>query len=325
MSVILDTNLWSSIRDKETEVSFNALMNSRKLRVVVAPSTLLAVVRIPVAEARQSVIHALGTGLRERLPSEAESECMEVVSEVKRVRQHWMRRMPDTARASHLNGFWTKRIWREALEDSQRLHDYELRQTPVRDYLIEHQREERDKFLRTQFQTRPLTHLMVTPSADPASYLAGWSGEPVEAWRLLLRDLYWYQLSVIGGRAVITKEDTTISDWIGVYVDLSKLRHSREDFTRFWLEDVNIDAVPRNWLRWAVRITQSNYKITSGNPADEQHSSYLFDCDLFLSADTRYISVLEMVRNDAPFTFAQVRRVSGDRDVSIVDRLAAVI
>jgi hypothetical protein len=39
-----------------------------------------------------------------------------------------MRSMPDTANVASLNGFWTRRIWRQALRDSQPLHDYEMRQ-----------------------------------------------------------------------------------------------------------------------------------------------------------------------------------------------------
>jgi hypothetical protein len=223
--------------------------------------------------------------------------------------------MPDTARVWFLNSYWTKRVWREALQDARRIHDYEVRQTgQTIDYLLDRQRDHRSRFLQTNFQIRPLTALMATPNPDaPEKYLAGWSGEPVEIWRILLRDYYWFQLSVLAGRAVITKEDTTAADWVGAYVDLPKLRASREDFTAFWLRDVEREYIPRNWLRNAVSIAQFNFKVTPGNPADEQHSSYLLDADLFLSADIRYISMLNLVREDAPFTFAEPRLVNGDR------------
>lgn len=326
MRVILDTNLWSSIRDEETMRAFDTLMDSRGLRVVVPPSTLLEVVRIPVAEARQQVIRSLATGKRDRLPTEAESECMEVVSEVRRVRVQWMRTIPNTGRTWSLNNYWTKRIWREALRDSQRLHDYEMGETPLRDYLVDHQKKNRDSFLHSDFKVGPITGLKISADPNmPESYLAGWSGEPVEFWRIQLRDLYWHQLSVVAGRAALTHEDTTAADWVGAYVDLNKLRREPEDFTLFWLESVDISNIPRNWLRCAVRDTQTYYKVTPGNPADEQHSSYLFDCDLFLSADSRYISTLKFVRDSSPFDFAEPRLVSGDRNVSIIDRLEAAI
>jgi len=326
MRVAMDTNLWSSIRGEETEKSFEALINSRGLRVIVPPSVLVEVVRIPVAEARQQVIHALAAGRRDRLPTEAESESLEVVSEVKRIRPQWMRTIPNTGRTWSLNNFWTKKIWREALQDSQRLHDYEMRQTPMRDRLVDRQKRDRGSFLQSDFKIGPLTGLLIRADANsPDSYLAGWSGHPVEFWRIQLRDYYWHQLGIIAGRAALTKEDTTAADWVGPYVDLSRLRSDHEDFTRFWLSEVDISNIPRNWLRCAVRVAQTYYKITPGNPADEQHSSYLFDCDLFLSADSRYISTLRFVRDSAPFDFAEPRLVNGDRDIPIIDRLEAVI
>jgi hypothetical protein len=35
--------------------------------------------------------------------------------------------------------------------------------------------------------------------------------------------------------------------------------------------------------------------------------------------------MLTMVREDAPFTFAEPKLVSGDRDVPVIDRLADVL
>jgi hypothetical protein len=324
--VILDTNLWSSIGDEGVVRQFDALMTVRGLDVFVPPSTLLEVVRLPAVGPRQRIITALGTGVRRRLPSEAQSESAEVVAEVRRSRPEWIRRMPDTARVASLNGFWTKRVWRQALLDSQPMHDYEMRQRAESEYMVRRQREQRTQMLQANFGVRPLTAILATPSPDaPDWYLAGWSGDPVEMWRIECRDIYWHYLAVVGGRSFWTHEDTTFPDWIGAYVDLTKLRASRADFTRFWLHDVALQAVPRNWVRWAARLAQTTVKVTGGNPADEQHSSYLVDCDVFLSADARYVSVLELVRSDAPFPIAEPRLVSGDRAVPVLDRIAAAI
>ncbi|MER7419043.1 hypothetical protein ABT346_20050 [Micromonospora peucetia] len=120
-------------------------------------------------------------------------------------------------------------------------------------------------------------------------------------------------------------QDTTFADWVGAYVGLSRLRSSRADFTKFWLYDVSIAALRRNWIRWAVRHIQTAQKISGGNPADEQHSFYLVDADVILLADSRYVRALNIVREDAPFTMAESRLVSGDRGVSILNRLAAVL
>jgi hypothetical protein len=325
--IILDTNLWSSIGDEMVARQFDALVKSHSLEVIVPPSTLIEVMRLPVIEARDRIIYALGTGPRIRLPTEAMSESNEVVAEIRRKRPHWMRNMPDTTRVWSLNNFWTKKIWRSALERSQPYYEHSRRQTAEYDAIIRSQRIQRAERIRTDFKAGPLTDIKASLSVDhPAqNYLPGWSGEPVEAWRVACGYLYWHQLVVVSGRALFTKEDPTFADWIGAYVDLSRLRSSHEDFTRFWIYDVSRDAVPRNWLRWAVNFVQTDFKITSGNPADEQHSSYLMDCDIFLSADARYISVLEIIREDSPFKIAEPRLVSGDRTVPVLDRLKAAL
>ena len=185
--IMLDTNLWSSIGDELVTRSFDALMQSNSMQVVVPPSTLLEVMRLPVAQARDRIINALGTGPRNRLPTEAQSESAEVVSEIRRTRPHWMRGMPDTARVWSLNNFWMNKILRAALEDSQRLHEYQMqqrRQMFERAAITSSQRIQRTEMIRANFPVRPLTALVISPDPDnPRSYLPGWSGEPVEAWR----------------------------------------------------------------------------------------------------------------------------------------------
>jgi len=131
MRVMLDTNLWSSIGDEMVVDGFNSLMKARSCEVVMPPSTLVEVARLPVAAARQRIIHALVTGGQRRLPTEAQMESEELVSEIRRVRPQWLRSMPDTAKVVSLNNFWTNRIWREAvsgltahtrLRDARRRH-----------------------------------------------------------------------------------------------------------------------------------------------------------------------------------------------------------
>jgi hypothetical protein len=322
MRVILDTNLWSSIGDEGVARKFDELMESRSARIVVPPSILVEVFSLPVSEPRNRIIHALATGPRQRLSTEAMSECAEFVGEVRRLRPKWMLTIPLTGKIWHLDNFWTNKIWKEALTDSQAHHEFQLRHQGEHEYLVRSQRKQRQQILETNARLRPLTALMATPDPDSQGMrLVGWSGEPVEAWRPANCALYWYQLGVIGGRAAFTREDTTFLDWVTPYVNLGSLRSDQADFTRLWLHEIELSAVPRNWLRWAINMMQSDFKVTGGNPADEQHASYLLDCDLFLSADARFVSVLKAVREDAPFSFGEPRLVSGDRSIPVLDRL----
>lgn len=190
--VMLDTNLWSSIGDEQVVDEFNAAMASRSVEIVTPPSILVEVARLPVAAARQRIIYALTTGRRDRLRTEAALESAELIGEARRVRPHWLRRMLDTARTASLDTFWTKKVWREAADNSTRIHEYQVAEHAVEtDYLVSSQKRDRRELLRTNFEVRPLTAIRAERGPDtPEAYLCGWSGEPVEAWRIVCRDIY---------------------------------------------------------------------------------------------------------------------------------------
>ncbi|MFI5840861.1 hypothetical protein ACIA8K_14255 [Catenuloplanes sp. NPDC051500] len=318
---------WSYLGDEGTAKDFDAEVKRRKSKIVMAPSTLIEVVRLSNPEVRQKIIQTLTSGPRHRLTTEVHLECLEVVSEAKRVRPKWLHQVYNAGRISSLNTYWTKTIWSEAVNDSQRLYTYETSRLPERDLLTSRQRETRKQILQDKFDIRPLTALTADLSADtiPAEFMEGWPGHPVEAWRVMSWTLYWNQLVRVPVRAIITKEDRTVADWAGAYLKLESIRSEKADFLRFWATDVELSNMPRNWLRWAVNVMQMNSKVTPGNPADEQHSAYLVDCDVYLSADANYVKILNEVRTDAPFSFAEPCLVSGDKDTPVVDRIIAAL
>lgn len=94
------------------------------------------------------------------------------------------------------------------------------------------------------------------------------------------------------------------------------MQSSRDAFTRFWFSEVTVGAMRRNWVRWAARLAQSTFKVTSGNPSDEQHSSNLL---------ARFVSVLELVRAEAPFPIAESLLVNGDRTLPVLDRISVAL
>ncbi|GAB3253806.1 hypothetical protein GCM10027562_14780 [Arthrobacter pigmenti] len=193
--------------------------------------------------------------------------------------------------------------------------------------MVQRQKHNRSEMLRTKFNLGDLTqvsgqHEDFGPGkASLRGNLPGWDGSSRDMWRLNLAQLNWHQLGVIGPRAGITGEDRTMTDWIEPWVDLGKLRSNPESFIHMWLEEGRIADVPRNWLNWAVDMVQWTSKVGSGNPVDAQHSSYLIDCDLFLTADSRFVDILERVRVDAPFPFAGTVLVDGDRAKSTAGRI----
>lgn len=325
--IVLDTNLWSSLDDGSLPL-LEMLFAELDLHVQVLPSTLLEIVEIPHEEVRKRLVAGLAKGKRRtRLRTEADLFGEEVVSLIRRTRPEWLLRFPDSARVASLQTSWLKTVWRQALEDSTRMHEIQRDASTMRKHIVQRQKLNRSEMLRSKFVMGDLTQLIGEHKdfgPDHATLLGslpGWDGSSTAAWRLNLAQLLWHQLGIVGPRAGITGEDRTITDWIEPWVDLGKLRSNPERFVSMWLEEASIAEVPRNWLNWAVDVVQWTSKVGSGNPADAQHSSYLVDCDLFLTADSRFVEILERVRRDAPFTFARTVLVDGDRLKSTAGRI----
>jgi hypothetical protein len=323
----LDTNIWSYLGDAGAAAEFERLAERRNVVVVIPPSTLLEVMRLPLAEPRARIVGVMSHARRVRLPSEAELESSEVVNEVRRCRPQWLRQISNTGRVSTFHTYWTKKVWRDAQEKPGLMHAHLMKESSRSNAILDVQRSNRSSFLKDKFDATDLSHIEIsTPDANDAVRVApGWDGKPVAGWRFENHSIYWHVLNSVLRRSIYTGEDATYADWLGAYIDLRRMTHTPEDFTKFWFEDVDRFSVRRNWLRWAVRQSQTSMKVTAGNPYDDQHSAYHLDYDMYLSADKRYIDVLNIVRRHAGFSMAEPRRVSGDGDLSIVERIDAAI
>jgi hypothetical protein len=108
---------------------------------------------------------------------------------------------------------------------------------------------------------------------------------------------------------VTVKPDTTFFDWVQPFVNIDALARDRSDWNRFWYSEIDQQAVPRNWIRVLVPYAQLAWRLGKGEPRDAQHSAYLFDTDIFITADRRYAWALELVRRWAKTSFAQVAHV----------------
>ncbi|MEW1821382.1 hypothetical protein AB0323_11405 [Arthrobacter sp. NPDC080031] len=330
--IILDTNLWSTLDDGSLP-RLETLLEELDLQVQVLPSTLLEIVGIGREDVRKRLVAGLARGPRRtRVRTEADLFAEEVVELIRRTHPEWLRRIPDRAEAERLRTFWLKKIWRQALEDSTALHEHHGAQAPVRDHIVAGQKQNSKEMREEKFKPGDLTELhgKDDPESDSPPLLGelpGWNGSPRALWRLRLAHLTWHQLGVVGPRARITGEDRTMTDWIEPWVDLGKLRSSPESFVHMWLDEANVVDVPRNWLNWAVDFVQLTAKPGSGNPGDAQQASYLVGCDLFLTSDRRFVRVLERVREDAPFSFAETVLVDGNRrtDTPTAERIEQVL
>jgi hypothetical protein len=324
MRLMLDTNLWSYLGDAQSGPGFYRAAKDANASVVLPPSVLLEVARTPRPDVRHRIVQAMVSGPRQQLGSEAEVESMEVVSEVKRTHPDWLLRHPNTARVASLHAFWSKRVWRLARTDLDRLArevNADWRVSGAEQVLAV-QRENREITLNVKSDVSALD-IWVEPSPDaPDWYRAGWEpGHRVEAWRVRSRDVFWHALAVVKPRSFLTKEDTTYADWVSAFVDLRRMTGNPVEFTRLWLDEVDRVAMPRMWLRWACDMAQYTTKVTGGNPYDAQHVAYLLDCDVFLTADRRYYDALRLVGKAAEFPLCRVRHVKWPNTRPLVEAI----
>jgi len=329
VTVILDTNLWSYIGDEEARPALDELLRANGFALCLAPSVLLEALRTPKPDVRRKIVTAMVSGRpARRLQSEAESEAQEVVAEIRRARPGWMRRLPDLRRADSFHRWWRKGIWAAVESDL----DGFLAQSallPLQDWderIVLGQKEMRQAIIASNEDWSALDGWVLPAEDSPDWYLEGWpTGKRVEGWRASNRDVFWDALALAPKRHLVRYEDTTYADFVGARVDLLLMTRSRAEFTRFWFEAVDRQAVRRCWIRWAVAYAQTLTKVTGGNPRDAQHAAYLCDCDIFMTADVRYAQTLNLVRRAAGFSMARVVLVRRSPDQSAVEAIGHLL
>jgi hypothetical protein len=315
MRVTLDTNVWSYIGVREESRDFEELEDRLNIEVVIPPSSLIEVVRTTDPVIRQQILRAITSrgGRRVHLLSEARLEADELVAELGRARPNWKRPTPNLGRLRELDTFWTRRVYQVAQRDPDSLATNEKR-IEVDEYLTEVQQETQTRARASDFdatQAEPYAYPDGDPSGDNS---IGWDGGPVRLWRMQNAHMWWNQLTIVPRRRIIRgstriRFDTTYFDWIDPRIDTAAIARDRESWNRFWYYEADRMAMPRNWIREVVPFAQLVWKIGSGNPRDAQHATYLFDTDLFITADKRYRMTLELVRQWTSVPFADVARI----------------
>lgn len=228
------------------------------------------------------------------------SEADEVKGEVRRLRPEWLRAKPDLTLFKRLRYDWTRSrgsVWDRMPYEAVLLqqHDEEMLQRA----------REQAKALRVDalgWSPKWRTATLTMTIASRPSPMAGWSGEPVEAWRFDGLNVFMES---------IRRSGHPLIEWLEGEVNIGMMIFESAALTTFWLHEVELTRMPRHWLRWAFEFLQRQHKVTPGTPADAQLGTYLLEADLMLSADKVFVSIAEKCRLDAPFHVAKSRVVSG--------------
>lgn len=309
-SLLLDTNVWSEIAYRDTAAAFDELISRRRWRVLLAPATLLEVGRDGNDDRRRSIFRAITRRRRVRLPTEAQREAAEVVAAIRQLRPRWLNRSPvGLPRLRQLETFWTNELWVMARHQPDEIAKAHRRTSDpaVRDAIVAGQRRTSAAAKEARAPLDPTDLYVDLRRSRVPRWLVEHVGreERIEAWRVQ-NAILWSQHLVEPTFGLVPGRDTTLADWFVPYIQLEVVKQDAQSWLDFWYRDVQAKDVPRNWMRWAVDLIQSkpDIKITDGNPEDAQLAAYLYDADVFLTADKRFGRVLKALRPAAPIAFA---------------------
>jgi hypothetical protein len=317
--VILDTVLWSRIADEGSSTLLGEVLANRGYALVKPPSILLEILQSPDPESRARRVAAMASVRGVRLASEAELCADEFVDVVRKRRPHWLRPMPDTGWLTTTHNYWTNRVWRRAIEELQALYE-EHRDSPSQAaarHQFTAQQSNQKSFRDDNFVADYIDARLSAPVEAARTTMGGWDGSEQTMWSVEIGDYYWICMGT--GSA-----NRTQREFLGAHLDLRTARSDAADFRKLWFEEIKPADVKRQWLRYAVGYTQLQWKLSASNPRDGQHSMYLPDADVFLTADARFVWTLQAVGRQAPFAFAKPMHVKLAQERHL-DRLLDVL
>ncbi len=315
--VLLDTNLWSYIGQRGETADFDRLATSRGIEVVLAPSMLLEICADKNAERRRAGVDAMLSHRRTTLKSEAQSFVEEIVEAARLLRPSWLRAWPKTEVVNRHERYWRHRVWVEAKRDPGAIGEANasLDQGEL-DYLLDMQRFNKRQLRESKMAVPPPHLANASFTTDtPEKLTLGWNGDEVDAWRAETLLLYRHQLLDRSIRTDRNPSGSTLAEWADAWLKLPEIKRDIESFNVFWLYDVTAAQMPRAWLAWATALAQLETKAQRSNGLDVQHSAYLPDAELFLSADRRFVMALAWVYEHRSTDFAEPRWVAAEGSV----------
>lgn len=311
LRLLFDTNVWTEIGLRGQAHVLRKGVQSGHVTVLVQPSVLLEIGRTPRPRL-DTILPAITDLTWTTLPTEAYLECSEIVEAIRRHRPAWIRGFPDSSRVATLRNWWTHRIWVEARRSPEFLQLLSRHNTNshLLEKLYEEQREWKRLLKTSNFIFRHDDAYTNAFEHPDRRLREGARNELIEAWRFEVAMIMNVDIRRgLEERASFRDSTATYFDWLDPYVNLSAVMNDPGALNDFFYHSVAASDLKRNWLRWAVKWGQLDSKPSVGNAADEQHSAYLYEADLFFSADRRFCRCLEAARRYAPEPFAQTHVV----------------
>ena len=298
MRVLLDTNVWNYIVNADALESIRQATRKSRHQILVAPSVLYEAARTGDPQLRSALLSAICLPDWKRMMPEAYSEAEELKLEIRRLRPSWIKRKPNLTIFKRVRYDWRRArggAWDRVVGEEQLIRDSGAATLARARDLARERRKDAMEWLDSQkWQDLPLNdHRVAWP---------GWTGEPVEPWRVAGLSAFLDSLNTRGH---------PIFDWIGGEIDFASILAQPSSLENFWLREVERGRMPRCWVRWATETLQQHHKVSDGTPCDAQLGTYLIDADRFLSADKVFVNIANRCRAESPVDMALAELIPG--------------
>ncbi len=298
--LLLDTNVWRRLSDADEVNRLRKEAKANELEIAIAPAVVYEVLRTPDPMLRARLVKAVTRASWTRLMTEVYMECQDVLAVIRRRRPSWLVADPDLRAFYRLRADWSggRGFWKRARDDPAA---EAARVSLVEGDLMSRARSQahrtRKEMARLQFDSIRLTGW----TGRPPDIAPGWDRTPVDAWRLESVYVWWGDL--VEGRSQASL------DWLGPFVDRDLILRQRSSWNHLWFHEINVEEVPREWMRWAVRFLQGLRKVTRGTPGDNRLAVYGFEADGIVTGDGTFVDIMNRARLDAPKPVAYAYRL----------------
>jgi hypothetical protein len=296
-SAMLDSNVWRYLVDEGAPLTdLKRRAREVSVQIVACPAVAYEALRTHDQRLRDTLLRAITQESWSRLMPEAYREAAEVYTIVDQYRPEWIRHNGDLSYWYKLQADWSGgNWWRRARRSPS--HEASAITTLGGDELQRARSE--TKSLRGWAHEQRLKVSGFQPNDVMGDFPAGtpgWRGEKVEGWRAEAEQRWWDVLRA--------PPHSTPRDWIDPWVDGRLILDSRASWIEMWLYDVSEEDAPLNWLRASIGYAQMLQSVGSGTPVDNQIATYLPFVDHFVTGDNRFLSAVDLVRNQSPIRLA---------------------
>jgi len=235
---------------------------------------------------------------------EAFVECGEFVSAVRRLRPQWLRESASreslaryhTNRSDWQDNFWGRS--RRSPVDEARINAELAGNVP--DILRVELHERQQEYSEANHTIESVR--LDDPSIAVATEAVKGSGprRNMDTWRFNSADSFRKNLNFWEANS------DTYKIWLEPFVDPQRVA-STHDWLDFWSE-IEPAEMPSEWVLWAAEVLTPLAKLNTGSPYDLQLTNYVAYADLFVSADRRFVHLVNEIADSAPFPIARAVR-----------------